>query len=917
MIFVNHTKSASAAKDYYSQHIAPGDGKYYSEENAAQVKGIWHGQGAEMLGLSGEVTQADFFKLCDNINPATGEHLTQRTREDRRVMTDFTFDAPKSVTLAYELGKDERVFDAFRQSVCESMAEIEDNVQARVRKSGAFDNRTTGNMIWAEHIHRTTRPVDGSPDPQLHCHATVLNATFDPVEMQWKAVELGEVVRDKGYYQAAFHARFASKLKDLGYGIEKDGSSFRLAGITKETVAKFSRRTGVIEAEAERLGINDAAAKAKLGRRTRENKSKDPVSMEDLRKEWDSRLTPEERLALKTAGSGLAKGDAEITPDQAKEYALEHSFQNASAVSEKRLKAEALTYAVGSVRPQDVADIAQHPEVIAETRGGQVWATTKTVLNNEVAFLQFAKDGQRKLRPLIASGDAARESLAGLSAEQRKAAVHILSTRDTVIGVVGKAGTGKTTMMRATRDAIEGTGQHVFAFAPSSQASRGVLVKEGFKDATTLETLLTSERMQRQVKGQVIWVDEAGQVSSNDMKRLMEVVNKGGNRLILSGDYTQHSSVEAGDAFRLLEKEAGVRLARLTEIRRQTERGYRKAVEQISQGTGKAAQKGFDALGKMGCVIEASGEKRHRMLVSDYLKAQDEGRSALIIAPTHAEGERLTEELRQTLKAQGAIGKEREFKVRRSTGWTDAQKSDSRNYEPGMVLEWHQNAKGFTRGEKAVVTEDENGLSLLKQDGTRAAIPSDKTDRFEVFRTREIAIGKGDCIRITRNGEAKVEGQRNGVRVNNGDIFTVEGFTREGDIRIEKGKLLPKDWGHMTAGYVDTSYASQGKTVDRVFVALGNQSIPAANVKQWYVSLSRGREMAKVYVEDKRDVRGAIAKGEQRLSAVELTHTKLRPAWRTRVNESLERNRVGRYLKQRATAIADYWRDRGREVRYA
>ena len=45
-----------------------------------------------------------------------------------------------------------------------------------------------------------------------------------------------------------------------------------------------------------------------------------------------------------------------------------HSFQNASAVSEKRLKAEALKYAVGSVLPEDVADIAQHPEVIAETK---------------------------------------------------------------------------------------------------------------------------------------------------------------------------------------------------------------------------------------------------------------------------------------------------------------------------------------------------------------------------------------------------------------------------------------------------------------------------------------------------------------------------------------------------------------------
>ena len=66
------------------------------------------------------------------------------------------------------------------------------------------------------------------------------------------------------------------------------------------------------------------------------------------------------------------KGDDAITPEQAKEYALEHSFQNASAVSEKRLKAEALTYAVGSIKPEDVADIAQHPEVIPVKHDGPI-----------------------------------------------------------------------------------------------------------------------------------------------------------------------------------------------------------------------------------------------------------------------------------------------------------------------------------------------------------------------------------------------------------------------------------------------------------------------------------------------------------------------------------------------------------------
>lgn len=911
VIFVNHVKNASQAKDYYSQHLSPGD--YYAKD-AAEMKGVWHGRGAEMLGLRGEVRQQDYYRLCDNLTPE-GKPLTPRTKGDRRVLTDFTFDTPKSVSLEYELGGDERILDAMRVSVRETMAEIEDAAQTRVRKKGRDTNRHTGSMIWSEHIHRTTRPVDGTPDPQLHCHATVFNATFDRVENRWKAIQLGDIVRDKGYYQAAFHARLAHRLSQLGYPIEKDGNSFRIAGIDRATADKFSRRTAVIEAEAERLGIDDAKVKGGLGRRTREKKSKDRASMSELRAEWDSRLTPDERLAIKTAASGWEKGDAAITPEQAKEYALEHSFQKASAVSEKRLKAEALIYAVGSVRPEDVADIAQHPEVIAEARDGQLMATTKTMLESEVAMLQFAKDGQRKFKPLV-NADDVKDSLAGLSAEQRKAALLPLTTFDQVCGIRGGAGTGKTHMMQTVNAVISsiesrsGDYSRVFAFAQSTTASRGELRKVGFKDAETLATLFKNEKLQAQLHKQVILVDEAGLVSSHEMRNLFDIAKKQQARVILVGDYRQHSSVEAGDAFRLVEKEAGIRYAELKEIRRQTDPGYKKAVQHISTGTSHGAQKGFDALDRMGCIVEASGPERHGLLVADYLNAVEDGKSALIIAPTHAEGQKLTDELRRTLKERGALGKEHAFIARRSTGWTDAQKSDARNYEPGMVVEFHQNAKGFKRGEKAAVIEGESGPLLQKENGTQAALPVTQAQRFDVFRTRELAIAKGERIRITKNGEAKVDGQAKGTRLNNGDIFTVEGFTKEGDIRLEKGRLLPKDWGHLTYGLVDTSYSSQGKTVDRVFIAAGSESLPATNQQQWYVSASRGREMAKLYVDSKEDVRDAIARTGQRLSAVELTHTRLRDTWRTRFHQSLERNRVGRFLRQRANAIADYWRGR-------
>jgi conjugative relaxase-like TrwC/TraI family protein len=948
MIFINHFSNAKSAQDYFVRHLAVGD--YYHGKDAAEMPGVLGGKGAERLRLSGELKKEDFFALCQNGDPNTGEQLTPRTKDSRRVVTDFTFTAPKSASLALELGGpegkgDERVLKAFQDAVQETMIEIEKDARTRVRKGGKDEDRVTANLTWGAHIHRTARPVEGSPDASLHGHVLVFNATYDSVEKRWKAVQLGDIVRDKGYYQAVADSRFAAKLKALGYGIHKDGKTFRIAWIDKATADKFSRRTAIIDAEAERLGIEDAATKGSLARRTREKKSDKPLSMSELRAGWDARLTDDEREAIRTAGNGHHPGDASITPDQAKAYALEHSFQNFSAVSEKRLQSEALMHAPGSVKPEDVGDIAQHPEAIPVPHEGQLFVTTKKVLNNEIAYLQFAKDGQRKFQPFIAKwalenpeNIATRDALAGLSDEQKRAALHILNSPDQVVGAKGGAGTGKTHMLQtvnAVISAIEsrsGDYSHVYAFAQSTTASRGELRKVGFKEAETLAMLLKSEKIQASVHRQVILIDEAGLLSSNDMRAVFDIAKKQEARVILVGDYRQHSSVEAGDAFRLIEKEAGVRYAELKEIRRQKLPGYKKAVEAMAKGSGKAAQQGFDKLDKMGWINEADGDDRHRALVKDYLAATAEGKSALIISPTNAEARRLTEELRATLKQNGAIGQERLFTVRSAMKWSEAQKRDVRNYEPGMVVDFHQAVAGqrvrkagartteggFEKGEAAVVAGvTVDAVTVLRRDGSTATLPLAMKERFQVSRARDISVGRGDRIRVTKNGEAKVEGQAKGTKVNNGDIFTVEGFTKEGDIRLEKGKLLPKNWGQFDLGYVDTSYKSQGKTVDRVFIAVGNESLPAANQQQWYVSASRAREMAKLYVDSKEDVRNAIARTGQRLSAVELTHTRLKETWRSRMQQSLERNRVTRFLAQRATAIANYWRGRQRGMNYA
>jgi conjugative relaxase-like TrwC/TraI family protein len=324
MLFITPATDTKAAKDYFTRGLSRPD--YYFAD-APEMAGQWHGLGAELLGLKGTVDQERYFALCDNINPATSEQLTPITRGNRRVLYDFTFDAPKSVSLAYELGGDERIMDAFRASVAGAMSEMEGAMMARVRTDGRQEDRATANMVWAEFIHRTTRPVTDDagrslPDPQLHCHAVAFNCTYDAVEDRFKAGEFSNLVRDKGYYQAAFHSRLAEKLRELGYGIERDGNSFRLAGIDKATAEKFSRRSAIIEEAAERLGVTDPHAKGELGRRTRENKDAESLPVSELRTQWLKRLTDKERSGISEARRGRVCTSPNA--EKAMDYALAH-----------------------------------------------------------------------------------------------------------------------------------------------------------------------------------------------------------------------------------------------------------------------------------------------------------------------------------------------------------------------------------------------------------------------------------------------------------------------------------------------------------------------------------------------------------------------------------------------------------------
>jgi conjugative relaxase-like TrwC/TraI family protein len=195
MLRITVSTSAAAAQRYYTTGLSRQD--YYSE--GQEITGQFHGQAAKRLGLPREVTAEAFAALSENKDPATGDTLTARQKENRRAGYDFTFCAPKGPSLLYAMTGDERIKSAFETAVQDTMQEIERDMQARVRKDGAAEDRTTGNAVWASFTHYLARPVD-IPDMLLHSHNFMFNATWDPVEQSWKAGQFHDLHIDRHYY---------------------------------------------------------------------------------------------------------------------------------------------------------------------------------------------------------------------------------------------------------------------------------------------------------------------------------------------------------------------------------------------------------------------------------------------------------------------------------------------------------------------------------------------------------------------------------------------------------------------------------------------------------------------------------------------------------------------------------------------
>jgi hypothetical protein len=641
----------------------------------------------------------------------------------------------------------------------------------------------------------------------------------------------------------------ARKLSDLGLPIERTSKGWELGHLPQTVIEKFSRRTAQIEEKARELGINSPEAKAALGATTRERKAKE-LTMSQLREHWKSRLSSDEFSALSQVAACLG-GDASLADEReatrAVDYAANHLFERRSVVAERELLATALRQAVGQATPEQVHRQFERAGFLVSERNGRRMVTTHDVLGEEQRIIDFARNGRGTCKPFV-NGDY-RCKREWLNASQQNAVRHILGSRDRVVMMLGAPGVGKTSLMKEAVDAIEHSGTQVVPLAPSADASRTNLREAGFTNADTVARFLVDQQMQEAAKGGLLWIDEASMLGAKTMVDLFAVAEQIEARILLTGDTRQHGSIARGAMLQLLERDAGVKPAHVKEIQRQSGK-YKAAIKALSEGK---LSEGFARLDDLGWIREVPDAERYKQIAAEYVRILNTGDKVLILSPSHAECDHCTHEVRKLLKENGKLASEElTFTVLDNAHLTEAERRDANNYSPGDVIQFHQNAKGFTRGDRLMVNS--------------ASLPLDQAERFSLFHRRTIRLAEGDVIRVTHNG-LTADGEH---RLDNGSIYKIKKFDSQGNIVLENNYRVSKNFGHIAYGYAGTSYSAQSKTTDHVLIAQSSVSFPASSQEQWMVSTSRGAKSATVFCDDRAALRAAVAEKDERVTATEL-----------------------------------------------
>lgn len=289
-----------------------------------------------------------------------------------------------------------------------------------------------------------------------------------------------------------------------------------------------------------------------------------------------------------------------------------------------------------------------------------------------------------------------------LSDEQKTAIEHVAGA-ERIAAVIGRAGAGKTTMMKAAREAWEAAGYRVVGAALAGKAAEGLEKEAGIVSRTLSSWELRWNEGLNQLDSKTVFVlDEAGMVSSRQMALFVEAVTRAGAKLVLIGDPEQLQPIEAGAAFRAVADRIGY--AELETIYRQRQQWMRDASLDLARGKVGKAVDAYRANGKVvGSDLKAEAVDN---LITAWDRDYDPAKTSLILAHLRRDVRMLNQMARIKLIERGVLGEGAMFKT------ADGE----RNFAVGdqIVFLKNEGSLGVKNGMLAKVVETGRGRIMAQ-----------------------------------------------------------------------------------------------------------------------------------------------------------------------------------------------------------
>ncbi len=244
--------------------------------------------------------------------------------------------------------------------------------------------------------------------------------------------------------------------------------------------------------------------------------------------------------------------------------------------------------------------------------------------------------------------------------EEQKAAIERIAGPARIAAVVGRAGAGKTTMMKAAREAWEQAGYRVVGGALAGKAAEGLEKEAGIQSRTLASWELRWNRGRDVLDDKTIFVmDEAGMVASKQMAGFVDAAVRTGAKIVLVGDPEQLQPIEAGAAFRAIVDRIGY--AELETIYRQREDWMRKASLDLARGDVERALAAYQGEGRLlGSRLKGEAVER---LIAEWNQDYDQSKTTLILAHLRRDVRMLNVMAREKLVESGIVGEGHLFRT--------------------------------------------------------------------------------------------------------------------------------------------------------------------------------------------------------------------------------------------------------------